>query len=93
MVLKLEQEMIIFQILPILAGRCPPVSAVGNAQPDGVLALPGNIVTYTCNEGYMFSDKQLHRSIQCNAGEWNDTQESCIGSELRIDRSQKLATH
>ena len=68
-------------ISPIfLANRCSPVLEIENVKADGILALPGNIVTYTCSEGYMFLDKTLQKSIQCNEAAWNDTQESCTGS-------------
>ena len=68
------------KFLHISANRCSPVLEIENAKADGVLALPGNIMTYTCDQGFMFSDKTLQKSIQCIKGEWNDTQESCTGS-------------
>ena len=58
-------------------GRCEPVPTVENAVPDNILSTSRNLVTYTCNPGYVFDDNVFQQTIQCINGVWNISLHAC----------------
>ena len=56
--------------------RCVPVPIVAHARHDSVNALPGSVVTYTCDLGYSFSS-DVTATITCSGGQWSDVEASC----------------
>ena len=49
---------------------------VAHARHDSVNALPGSVVTYTCDLGYSFSSG-VTATITCSGGQWSDVEASC----------------
>jgi Sushi repeat (SCR repeat) len=59
---------------------CPPVPTVMHATPDSYNAIAGTIVTYSCDEGYAFSDGTFQVSAFCNGENWSVVPTTCLGT-------------
>ena len=70
--------------------RCVPVPIVAHARHDSVNALPGSVVTYTCDLGYSFSS-DVTATITCSGGQWSDVEASCQRKPLLQPSSFFLA--
>lgn len=65
-------------------GRCPPIPVIERTHVDNVLALPGNRVTYTCEDGYMLSNREAQYTIECRDTQWNHVADvTCEGEYSR----------
>ena len=59
----------------------PPALLYSQVEVDTVCV--GDLVTYMCDEGYMFEDSSKTRSIVCDIGGiWNDLGGGCVKSQV-----------
>ena len=58
--------------------RCPPVPDLTHADASSMQASVGTKITYTCHEGYQFSDRYKTSVLECGSTlEWIGTNHGC----------------
>ena len=62
--------------------RCPAIPKVAHSKVDTNVALFGTNVTYWCDTGYVFPDRSVTTTIQCDGQTkaWNKQIADCQGT-------------